>query len=352
MSSTIPSVLRRKVGDRYYYFGTIQSDKTKSVTFVPVIENTPNSPLNEQTEEGYQRPGSTPRMNKFRNFLKDNPNSIVPPVLLCGRGNWSFQHYNSNQPDYGELEINGAAAILDGQHRLGGYVMLVEKDEQIRNVDFVLLDELAYEEEIREFVTVNDTQVGVPKSLSAYLGIEIDEDGSENTWIAWQLNLREDSPFIGKITRTKMTPEHLFQLHSVAKNIDRTFKNGAFNSTDRADKMEFLIQYWTIIQDAHSALWSDIEKLGAKGQGRKAFDSKLLELTGFIAWSLVADQVLASSYNSSSNSVDWERVEKMVSLLRDRIDWDKQGEYAGRTGEVGGRYICNDMQAILSEQQF
>ena len=63
-------------------FGTIPSDKVKNVTFVPVNESSRKTCLNEIVEDGYQRPGSLTRMRAFARFLKENPNSIVPPVLL------------------------------------------------------------------------------------------------------------------------------------------------------------------------------------------------------------------------------------------------------------------------------
>src|SRR5262249_9697108 len=153
--------------NRTYYFGTISSDKVKHVTFVPVLENSPKTPLIENTEGGYQRPGTVARMSKFKNFLKDNPNSLVPPVLLSGRGNWVFTP-GENGGVLGTLAIKGSAAILDGQHRIGGFVLLYENDKDVRDIDFLLLEKLELEDEIREFVVVNNTQVGVPKSLNLF----------------------------------------------------------------------------------------------------------------------------------------------------------------------------------------
>ena len=147
-----------------------------------------------------------------------------------------------------------------------------------------------------------------------------------------------------------MGPEHLFQLHSVTKNVERMFKSGAFSDTDRDERADIAIRFWNIVADSHPTQWGDIEKLGVQGLGRKAFLYKILELTGFIAWSLIAkSRILALSYNSSSHTVDWDRVERMVIQLSDRIDWLKTGEFQGLTGEVGGKKICDDMERILSE---
>lgn len=353
----IADVLRRELDGRIYYFGTIPSDKVKAVTFVPVIELSPKTPLQEDVKQGYQRPGSLPRMNRFRDFLRGHKQSVVPPVLLSGRGKWIFSPKMDGSP-LGALTIEDRAAILDGQHRIGGFVALYEADGDVRNVDFLLLEDLSLDDEIREFVTVNNTQVGVPKSLNLFLaadvtGLElITGDLGEEAHIAWALNTREDSPLVGRIARTRTGPEHLFQLHSVAKNIDRMFTSGAFSETDIDEKVDICIKYWDLISQVFPSEWADIEKLGIPRQGRKAFEYKLLELTGFIAMSLVGgSMILSTSFNAASKTMDWDRVEKMLQAL-DGIDWRKVGTYQNATGEVGGPLIKKDMEKMLAMKSF
>ena len=115
----ITGVIQKTQGNQNYIFGTIGSDKIKNITFVPVLESSHKTYLNE-IEGGYQRPGSHSRMRAFARFLEENPNSIVPPVLLSGRGQWKFEPVGQEQ-DSGKLIIRGQAAIVDGQHRLGGF---------------------------------------------------------------------------------------------------------------------------------------------------------------------------------------------------------------------------------------
>ena len=47
--------------------------------------------------------------------------------------------------------------------------------------------------------------------------------------------------------------------------------------------------------------------------------------------------------------MDWDRVQAMIEILTGRIDWRKDGEYAGRTGEVGGPVIARDMETVLAQ---
>jgi len=334
----ITSVLRRQVGNQEYYFGTIESDKLKGVTFVPVVEQSGKTYLNEQTTEGYQRPGSRSRMRLFMSYLRDHPNAVVPPIILSGRA-WRFESSGSD-PNYGRLLIDGPAAIIDGQHRAGGYIALLEEAEQKRPVDFIVLVGLDVDAEKTEFLTVNTTQKGVPKSLTAYL------EGSLEAELAWLLNSEDDSPFKGRIARTGMSREKLFALHSVAKNIQRTFDHGKLVNLDADTKLDYLTRYWTIISDELEEEWSDIKRLDdPESKGKNDFDFKLLELTGFIVWSLLGPEILGRSYVEGMG-MNWDNVRKLVRTCG-RIDWSKTGKYIGRTGEAGARAIKQDMERLL-----
>lgn len=335
----ITGVIQKTQGDQKYIFGTIPSDKVKNVTFVPVIESSRKTCLNETIEDGYQRPGSLTRMRAFAKFLKENPNSIVPPVLLSGRGKWKFEPASQAQ-DSGKLTIQERAAILDGQHRLGGFVHLYESEEDIRDISFILLPDLTREQETKEFITVNNTQKGVPKPLTAYL------EGTEEAQIGWELNERPDSPFKGRITKTTLQRTHLFALHSVAKQVTRLFALGAVQDLDIDQKVEFMSEFWTVIADQLSEEWSDIEKLDdSETRGRRDFGYKLLELTGLIAWSYTGAQIFSRSY-SEEVGMNWDNVRRLVQAASG-IDWHKNGEYEGRTGEAGGKVMSGDMIRLL-----
>ena len=344
ISDEISGVIEKTQGNRKYLFGTISSDKIKDVTFVPVIERSRKTYLNEIVENGYQRPGSDSRMRKFSRFLKKNPNSVVPPVLLSGRGNWEFKP-GGHEQDSGKLIIHGKAVIVDGQHRLGGFVHLYEQDGDIRDVSFILLPNLKPKEEKEEFVVVNNTQKGVPKALTAYL-----DDDDEDAKVGWGLNLLPDSPFKGRITRVRMQRTHLFALHSVARQVKRMFSLDGFELDPYLDinqKIEIVSQFWKIIADQLPEEWSDIEKLDdSDTKGKKDFEYKLLELTGLIAWAYTGARIFARSYKEKDQNMDWDQVNYLVEAASG-IDWDKDGEYAGRTGEAGGKIMATEMIQML-----
>lgn len=339
MIGEISGVVEKTQGEQKYLFGTIGSDKIKNVTFVPVIEPSTKTYLNEIEDNGYQRPGSLSRMRAFAKFLRDNPNSVVPPVLLSGRGAWEFKP-GGHEQDSGQLIIREKAAVIDGQHRLGGFVFLYESDKEVRNISFILLPDLTIEQEKDEFIVVNNSQKGVPRPLTSYL------QDSDEAQIGWILNEESDSPFKGRITRTTIQRSQLFALHSVAKQIKRLFSTGSVQDLDIEQKVEFMSRFWTIIADKLPDQWSDIEKLDdPDAKGRKDFEYKLLELTGLIAWSITGVYIFGRSYSEDAG-MNWENVIRLVEAASG-IDWKKDGEFRGRTGEAGGKIMADEMIRLL-----
>ena len=340
----ITGVIEKTQGNQSYLFGTIKSDRVKSVTFVPVNEKSRKTPLNEILEDGYQRPGSLRRMKAFATFLKENSDSVVPPVLLSGRGNWRF-HPSEHGENSGYISIQDKAAVIDGQHRVGGFVHLYESEGDVRDISFILLPDLTPDKEKNDFLVVNNSQKGVPKPLTAYL------EQSPEAQVAWGLNEDIDSPFKERITKVTMERQHLFTLSSVAKQVDRLFSIGDVQDLDVEQKIDYMSRFWTIIADTLDEEWSDIEKLDMdrhQSRGRRDFEFKLLELTGLIAWAYTGAQIFHRSYNEVSG-MNWDNVIRLVRFAAE-IDWAKDGEYEGRTGEVGGKVMADDMIRLLPSE--
>jgi DNA sulfur modification protein DndB len=339
--ATISGVVRKVIEapdgkTREYFVGTIRSDQAKELTFVPVaLVEAKNSPLNQDLENGYQRQGSPSRMRKFTEFLLNNPLSVIPPVVLSGRSNWKF----SGEGDFGVVDIYGPAAVIDGQHRLGGLVVLHEKHKLLRSIDFILVPDLSLQDEETEFMTINSKQRGVAKNLITWL-----EDSNE-AQIAQRLNDEPGSPFEKRITITQARPGELFSFASMVKNIGRTFDDGRLEGLHEDTKYDYLTTYWEYIADTFDDEWrGDLERLEAK----EPMQFKLLETTGLIAWSIAAKDILAPSFNAITHTMDWNAVRMMITTVRDNgLDLDKNGEFANATGEVGGPKIARKIQSLL-----
>jgi DNA sulfur modification protein DndB len=210
----IQHVRRLVAGTRIYYFATLSNEFIDQYTKVLVIEPSADNYVEEDTVHGYQRPASATRQRTIGGgYLKNNPDDVVPPAVLNAAGNWVFSPYEG-PGDAGSLSLQGVAHVIDGQHRIGGFIYLWREFQVRRDVDLIVYDNLAVDDERAIFHTINDSQIGVPKAIGAYNMLDVDIN-----WVGWELNEMEESPFRDKISRIgKLGADKLFNLNSVATN--------------------------------------------------------------------------------------------------------------------------------------
>jgi len=277
-----------------YYLGTLTPKKIKELTFVPVVAKSATAgmttALNEREEHGYQRAGDPKRMEKIREFVKENPACIIPPVLLSARGTWKF-HPVSGKSHLGKLEAEELAAIVDGQHRLGGLWLLAidaDADDSLkrRPIPFMLIDDMAVETEQENFININDTQQGVKKSLLKYL----QRDERFIGQAAHALMEDEESVFCGRIEIQKKDDAALVLFGAIVDCVALTFGKDfesvtKFHPEDsnetKSKAISFLLQYWKLVSTCMPAFWADMAKMppvgGPKSKeypGTRAFECK------------------------------------------------------------------------------
>jgi len=335
-------VLESGQGSREYFLGQISSRDARSLTFVPVIADEATvrrrrTYLNE-TNNGYQRPGVARRMEAFANYLESFPLAYTPAVVLSGRGKWKFSQKDNS------LTIFEPAAIIDGQHRIGGFVCSFENTEVERLIDFVLINFESISEEEKIFIDINSHAKSVASGIVAVIG------RSADVQVAELLNSHPDSLFNSKFFIAQSRPETLFNINSVMKEIGTTFSHGTFQSiaNDVDLKFEIILAYWEEISAAFPNEWADIDL------PRTSREYKLLELTGFITWSKVASEILAPAFDQDSKTVNWDMVRQKINILSepDAIDWTKSGRYENATGNRGAQLIHRDMQQILQSRPY
>ena len=340
----ISDVVRIEREGLVFFKGVFTSDVAKQITQVHVFEK---SKLNHVTEkeyidekEGYQRPALSHRQNGFAKYLEKRRDgeTFAPPVILNARGGWEFR---PGEPDgcFGTLCIRGAANVIDGQHRLGGYIAHFERYKEPRHVDFIAYNSLDSDEEKWVFHTINTNQKGVPAALS----VIIDTKEWYNR-LARQIAQEASSPFAGKVSMAGQPgSEYLWKLNAIAKNVDRMFKSGAFALTSEESKYDMFLSYWKHIKESHSEAWEDFDR------PTKERTHKLLELTGLIAYSRLFNDRFSINYNADTDTVDWSAVEKDLEQLASRIELKKDGEFKGQTGEYGAGQILLRMQQIFAQ---
>jgi DNA sulfur modification protein DndB len=347
-----------KVEDRefVYYLGTIEPSQILELTFVPcevpvaALENV----LNIRHQGGYQREGDVKRMGKIKAHYSDNNGSLIPPVLLSTRGKWEFQSASKNTPNYGSIEAKDCAAIIDGQHRLGGLSLMsadsnISSEMKIRKIPFMAVQFIDEENEKIQFEIVNDEQKGIPKSHLKFINRGSHFPGM----VADAFREAEDSVFCGRIGVAKRADWDLITFGSaeeiVAFTFDAFFCQNAFkpdvSMEDRARGLRIALMYWQAVKDCFPTMWSDIDSMPMPSSsktptnpGRSKFQYRLLEETGLMAFAKLGSKVLNKAYLKNSGDIAWETVkvilrkiaeDQVVQLAFQKKNKDNQDDLIG-----------------------
>lgn len=149
-------------------------------------------------DEGYQRTLSASRVRSVASFV-DSRNVMAPAIVVSLRG-------SKFDDAAGELLIprrRNSGWVIDGQHRLAGAKEATKEIE----IAVVAFQDLDTEKQIFQFVTINQTAKGVPKSLyfdllkhlpASKKPADVAKDKAVD--ISTQLKLDEESPLYNRIT--------------------------------------------------------------------------------------------------------------------------------------------------------
>jgi DGQHR domain-containing protein len=182
----------------------------------------------ENKEQGYQRTLSAARVAKLAGFI--DAGNVIPNSVLI-----SFDE-GTSEGDGTLLRVprrSDAGWVIDGQHRLAG-AHEAQHDIQLAVIAFVNLPQ---QEQIKQFVTINREQKGVPSSL--YLELLKHLPGSKTETqiaetrsvdLANLMKVDEESPFFTRIVTTTSPAEgQLSTTNFVRKVAPLVRKNGRLN---------------------------------------------------------------------------------------------------------------------------
>jgi DNA sulfur modification protein DndB len=306
-----------------YYLGTITPVQIMELTFVPCVVNVNEDVLVIRTQQGYQREGDKKRMGQIRDFYSTNTSSLIPPVLLSTRGAWRFVPKTANAT-FGSIEATDQAAIIDGQHRLGGLSMIAHgsesSDEALhRNIPFMAVEFSDVKIESDEFEVINGKQKGIKPSHLQY--IRKNETFGGNA--ANMLKEDPDSIFAGRIAISTRADYDLITFKAatdlVAYTFDNLFCQNAFRPDTEENQqkaMSMLLSYWKAVSQIFGNMWADISYLPTPGTnktatnpGRNKFEYRLLEETGLRAFARLGSNILLKSWMSGSADIAWNTVD-------------------------------------------
>jgi len=251
---------------------------------------------------GYQRELFDERCRDIAKYLLECDVAIIPPILVSLRKGFKFDL------EKGVLKIpreRGAITVIDGQHRVGGFLPITEEVKKTGihsdlldyEVPVVFVDSEAVARKVREvaitenakkmatdplsvesafFFIINKLQKSVRPSHKDVLMYRIFASGirgipviAKEEWkmpiipVVFRLNLDKDSPLKGLINladiRGLQRPVHL---STFVKSLGplftmdefKAFREGGMAPTDLAPKqLEYIKRYWNTIR----SLWKE-----------------------------------------------------------------------------------------------
>ncbi len=137
------------------------------LTSIPVADIFPHcfvSTRNDDNLQGFQRQLSQQRAEDIAKYLNQGVGSIPTNIVLSAQEDAKIK-YNSRSKTIGFERMDKAFLVLDGQHRLWGYQICMEKFEKNHRVPVSIYENLSRAEETRLFIDINTKQVGVPAAL-------------------------------------------------------------------------------------------------------------------------------------------------------------------------------------------
>ncbi len=318
-----------------YFLGTLTPKEIKQLTFVPVVNLTERDDATLFLVEkpgGYQRTGDSKRMDVIRDFVKRRSDCLIPPVVLSARGKWEFTAVSKQHERFGSIQAQEVAAIIDGQHRLGGLLRLVtdgevEENLKSRPIPFMAIEAMDVDREKQEFVDINYNQQGVKKSLIHYLNREDNFYGKA----AAALMEDEESPFKGRIDSETKHPWTLILFGAAKECVEEMFgekmrKVVKFNPEEdkslQEQGIEFVLQYWRAIQSSLPEFWADMdlmppikEKKTKEKPGTSAFNFRLLEETGIRAFARLADFLFHVTWIEAMRQPSFDAIKRYLTEL-------------------------------------
>jgi DGQHR domain-containing protein len=314
-----------------YYMGTITPPEIMQLTFVPCVVRVNEDVLNVRTQDGYQREGDKKRMSEISDFYAKNLSSLIPPVLLSTRGKWKFTPQPKTSA-FGTIEAQDCAAVIDGQHRLGGLSMLCTKEglpneALMRTIPFMAIEFADVPKESQEFEVINGRQKGIKPSHLKYIKRSADFTGNA----ANMLKEDEDSVFFGRIAIAERHDWDLITFGAACELVDLTFDSYFCSNTlfrpkaseeAQAKALIFLQNYWKAVAQAFDGMWHEIHILppvgstkSAQHPGRTKFKFRVLEETGLRAIASLGSRVLRKAWMDDAEDISWPSVDTFLQKV-------------------------------------
>lgn len=150
----------------------------------------------------YQRMIDSTRLKKIHEYLQDGKRFIPTNVVLAINKKATFKPIESDTLNNKYLKVGmltlpsdyDACLVIDGQHRLFSYTKGLKQ-----NLSFVAFDHITLEEQMSQFVVINQNAKPIGPNLMWDLQSDLDTNGAKGRISLIAKKLNDYEPFRGKI---------------------------------------------------------------------------------------------------------------------------------------------------------
>lgn len=320
----IENVVQSKMRGRVVYQGIVSSQAALNFSYSKLY--------NDPSGKGYQRPINKKRCSDFAEYLSQGEDSLYTPILLNAAGNWEFHAYDRQRGNYGRLICRKKAALMDGQHRLGGIKEYVEETDSTLGVPFLAFHFLDEDEEIKLFDVINTKAKGIGTSLSRYLN----RDNDDFSWVATNLILKPESPFFNKGTLIgRRTKEKHITLQNLYQLVNLLTKKSELAKLPKEKILNITMFYFNLIKELLPDEWSDYQNY------------RLTHITCLNALAMVGNELINENYLTKSQQPDSVKIaKKLINIVE--IDWSSTGDLKFIKGMQGSKVLAEDIKNCIS----
>lgn len=313
-----------------------------------LIENTSVFVFNPLTFEGYQREIDDKHCKKIIKFMKEN-DFFFPTAIICA----CDDKYTE------ETKLR----IVDGQHRVEAFRLLLEDDKQKEKFEkmelpIIVLEQVDINKEIETFVNINkkgkkvDTSLAVVlkhtitdkddldkrKAKIEFLAVETGHDLSlkeNNIWenqICFEGNAKQHNQLIS-INAFSRSTQFLLSNLSERKIINTSWNNREELESCKNEISLIIEGIWKIVEKKWKEIFTNISGMNAILQGPIGYSS----INKFIVFCLKANLY---DFNKSflENFSNW--FEK-ISITSEK--WYPKGDFASYSSEAGYSIIAKTL---------
>jgi DGQHR domain-containing protein len=333
------------------------SDAARLLKAYTYYTEDPDSP----TGKGYQRP---PTPSRFPKIASDIAAHGCTPLTLSDRGRWRSLLSRTDAiirmsfPELmkalgvGESEVESVLlSIVDGQHRNGGALWLLNSQRADAVLPFVLFHGLTWAEEVERFNTINTTAKNLPRALvevnkyttfNPATASKAEKLHHEVHEVVMRLATDADSIWNEQVNMTGgRNADRPITFEGLRRSTEATF-SGRLALVPVEKKVLMAKYYWAAVAATWTKAWHNMPEINEWVDTRTGQEHaeeipvryRIKELAGVSALAKLANDILSEAYDFDTGAVNTALIRARLSRAAD-LSWVRADDNPDMSGQAG-----------------